>query len=169
WPSRFWSLGPQLTQVLFSGGLRQAQTAQARAVYDQAVASYRQTVLSGFKDVEDNVAALRILDEEAAMQAEAVASARQSLAIVLNQYKAGIVGYLNVITAQTAVLSNERTQLDILNRRMNASVLLVKALGGGWKAGRLQPSGQAPSGQAPSGQTPSGQQPSGSAAKPAGS
>ncbi len=137
WPSRFWSLGPSLSEVLFSGGLRRAQTAQARAVYDATVASYRQTVLTGFQEVEDNLAALRILDEEGAAQNEAVLASRQTLEVITNQYKAGIVSYLNVITAQATTLANERAALDILNRRMNASVLLVKALGGGWDASLL--------------------------------
>ena len=134
WPSRFWSLGPSLSETIFSGGLRQAQTAQARAVYDQTVAQYRQTVLTGFQEVEDNLAALRILSEEAMAQDAAVLASRQTLAVVTNQYKAGIVSYLNVVTAQATTLSNERSALDILQRRMNASVLLIKALGGGWDA-----------------------------------
>jgi NodT family efflux transporter outer membrane factor (OMF) lipoprotein len=137
WPSRFWSLGPSLSEIIFSGGLRRAQTAQAWAVYDQTVAQYRQTVLTGFQEVEDNLAALRILAEEAAAQNEVVLAARQTLAVVTNQYKSGIVSYLNVVTAQTTVLSNEITALDILNRRMNAGVLLIKALGGGWDASLL--------------------------------
>jgi NodT family efflux transporter outer membrane factor (OMF) lipoprotein len=136
-PSRFWSLGPALTETLFTGGLRRAQTAQARAAYDTAVASYRQTVLNGFREVEDDLAALRILDEEAGAQNEAVAASRKTLEVVTNQYKAGTVGYLSVVTAQAVMLANERVALDILNRRMNASVLLIKALGGGWDASLL--------------------------------
>jgi outer membrane protein TolC len=97
------------------------------------VAAYRQTVLTGFQEVEDNLAALRILKQETVTQEEAVQAARQSLAIAVNQYKAGTVNYLNVIVAQTALLSNERTALDILSRQMTASVSLVKALGGGWR------------------------------------
>ncbi|MDQ5986098.1 MAG: Multidrug resistance protein MdtC [Syntrophus sp. SKADARSKE-3] len=133
WSSRLWSLGPAASQNIFDGGLRRGQNAQARAAYDGAVASYRQTVLTGFQEVEDNLAALRILEKEAEAQDEAVKAARQSLELAVNQYKEGIVGYLNVITAQTVVLTNERTALDIHNRRIVASVLLVKALGGGWQ------------------------------------
>jgi outer membrane protein TolC len=113
-------------------GLRRAQTDQARGVYDASVASYRQTVLTGFQEVEDNLAALRILEQEARVQAEAVDGARQSLAVTTNQYRAGVVNYLDVVTAQTIALTNERTAVDILGRRVTASVLLVKALGGGW-------------------------------------
>ncbi|MBI3529073.1 MAG: efflux transporter outer membrane subunit [Betaproteobacteria bacterium] len=136
-PSRFWSLGPALAQTLFDGGLRRAQTDQAIAAYDANVAGYRQTVLTGFKEVEDNLVALRILEEEAAIQNEAVQNARQSVALTTNQYKAGIVSYLNVVTVQATALVNERTAVDVLNRRLAASVLLVKALGGGWNASGL--------------------------------
>ena len=133
WPSHFWALGPSaLSELVFDGGLRRALTDQARAAYDAAVASYRQTVLTGFQEVEDNLAALRILEEEARTQDEAVKAARQLVEVSLNQYKEGTVSYLNVIAAQTAALANERTAVDILGRRMTASVLLVKALGGGW-------------------------------------
>jgi len=137
WPSRFWSVGPAIAEAVFEGGLRRAQTAQARAAYDATVASYRQTVLTGFQEVEDNLAALRILEQEAMTQGEAVQAARQSVAIAINQYKAGTVNYINVIVAQTALLSNEITALGILNRQMTASVSLVKALGGGWSASAL--------------------------------
>ena len=136
-PSRFWSLGPALAQTLFDGGLRRAQTDQAIAAYDANVAGYRQTVLTGFQEVEDNLVALRILEEEAAIQDEAVQNARQSVALTTNQYKAGIVSYLNVVTVQATALVNERTAVDVLNRRLAASVLLVKALGGGWNASDL--------------------------------
>lgn len=137
WPSRFWSYGPALSETVFDGGFRGAQAAQARAVYDATVASYRQTVLTGFMEVEDNLSTLRILEQEAAVQEEAVKAAQQSLAISLNQYRAGIIAYLNVIVAQTTALANQRTALDILGRRMTAAVLLVKALGGGWDTSRL--------------------------------
>ncbi len=132
WPSRFWSVGPAVSQTLFDGGLRHAQNDQALAAYDGTVASYRQTVLDAFRDVEDNLAALRILAEEARVQDEAVQAARQTVLITQNQYEAGVVGYLNVVTAQTAELANRRTAIGLLGRRMTASVLLVKALGGGW-------------------------------------
>ena len=132
-PSRFWSIGPAVALSIFDGGLRRAATDQAIAAYDANVAAYRQTVLTGFQEVEDNLAALRILEQEAQVQDEAVKAARQSVELVTHQYKAGIVGYLNVIAVQTATLGNERAALDILNRRLAAAVLLVKALGGGWK------------------------------------
>ena len=130
---RFWSAGFNLSQTLFDGGARKAQVEQARAVYDTDVAAYRQTVLTGFQEVEDNVAAQRILGTEAQAQDEAVQAARQSLTVITNQYQSGIVSYLNVVVAQTTALANERTSVDILGRRLTASVLLIKALGGGWK------------------------------------
>jgi NodT family efflux transporter outer membrane factor (OMF) lipoprotein len=131
---RFWSAGFNLSQTLFDGGARKAQVEQARAVYDTDVAAYRQSVLTGFQEVEDNVAAQRILTSEAQAQNEAVQAAQQSLAVTMNQYQSGIVSYLNVVVAQTTALANERTAVDILGRRLTASVLLIKALGGGWKA-----------------------------------
>jgi len=133
WPSRFWSVGPAVAQTLFDGGLRGALNDQARAAYDANVASYRQTVLTGFQEVEDNLAALRILEQEALAQDEAVKATRKSLEFSLNQYKQGTVSYLNVVIAQVAALNSERTAVSILGRRMTASVLLIKALGGGWK------------------------------------
>jgi NodT family efflux transporter outer membrane factor (OMF) lipoprotein len=138
-PNRFWSVGPALAQTIFDGGARRAQTAQAEAGYDISVAAYRQTVLTGFQEVEDNLAALRILEQEAEVQGEAVAAARESVVLSTNQYKAGVVSYLNVINAQTAALSNQRAAIDILNRRLTASILLIKALGGGWQAAGLTP------------------------------
>ncbi|HEY2990824.1 MAG TPA: efflux transporter outer membrane subunit [Candidatus Binatia bacterium] len=132
-PSRYWSLGPALAQIIFDAGLRRAQTAQAIATYDENVANYRQTVLTGFQQVEDNLAALKILEQEAAVQGEAVKAARESLAIVLNQYRAGTANYLAVVVIQAAALNNERTAISILGRRLTASVALIKALGGGWK------------------------------------
>jgi len=134
WPSHFWSLGPAISQPLFAGGSIRALSDQARAAYDGTVATYRQTVLTGFQEVEDNLAASRILEEEAEVQGTAVKSAQQSLALVTNQYKAGTVSYLNVIVAQTTALTNERTAVDIAGRRMSATVLLIKALGGGWSS-----------------------------------
>jgi NodT family efflux transporter outer membrane factor (OMF) lipoprotein len=131
-PSNFWSLGPALALTLFDGGRRAAVSDQAVAAYDQSVATYRGTVLTAFKEVEDNLAALRVLEEEAAVQAAAVKAAEQSLEYTLNQYKAGLITYLQVVQAQTAALSNQRAALDVLSRRIAASVLLVKALGGEW-------------------------------------
>ena len=136
-PSRFWSLGPQLAETIFSGGARQAQVAQARAGFDAAAANYRQVSLAAFQNVEDNLAALRILEAEAAAQAEAVKAAETSLTIALNQYRAGTVSYLNVVTAQTTAYGNERNAISILGNRLTDSVALVKALGGGWQASEL--------------------------------
>jgi NodT family efflux transporter outer membrane factor (OMF) lipoprotein len=136
WPSRFFSVGPAISQILFDGGLRSAQTQQARAAFDASVANYRQTVLTAFQAVEDNLAGLRILEDEARVQDEAVKASEESLALTLDQYKAGVVSYLNVITAQTIALDNETTAVQIRGRRMAAAVLLVQALGGGWHAGR---------------------------------
>ena len=127
----------RLGQILFDGGLRSGVTAQARATYDANVATYSQTVLTGFQEVEDNLAALRILEEEAAVQAQAVEAARESVELTTNQYKAGIVSYLNVVAVQTVALNNERTAVGILGQRLTASVLLVKAIGGGWHAADL--------------------------------
>jgi NodT family efflux transporter outer membrane factor (OMF) lipoprotein len=136
-PSFFWALGPTaLSATLFDGGARKAQTEQAMAAYDGTVAFYRQTVLTGFQDVEDNLAALRILDEEAQSQELAVKSARESVILTTNQYKAGIVSYLNVVTVQTIALTNERAVISINGQRLNAAVLLVRALGGGWNASK---------------------------------
>ena len=132
-PSHFWSVGPSISQTVFDGGLRRAQTDYARAGYDASVATYRQTVLAAFQGVEDNLAALRILEQEAQVQDEAVQKAQQSVTLTTNQYKAGIVSYLNVITAQTTALSSETTAVQVRGRRMTAAVLLIQALGGGWR------------------------------------
>ena len=136
-PSRFWSIGPALAQSIFDAGLRRAQTEQAIAAYDATVAEYRQAVLAGFQEVEDNLAALRILGEEAEVQEGAVRAARESVLLTTNQYKAGIVSYINVVTVQTTQLNNERTAMGILGRRLVAAVTLVKALGGGWSAAEI--------------------------------
>ena len=148
-PSQFWSLGAALAQLIFDGGLRRAVSDQAIAAYDGQVAQYRQTVLTGFQEVEDNLAALRLLEEEARFLDEAVRGARQSLELTTNQYKGGIVSYLNVIVAQTIALSNERTALNVRGRRFLASVQLVRAVGGGWDARSLEDirlSGRSPAG-----------------------
>jgi NodT family efflux transporter outer membrane factor (OMF) lipoprotein len=137
WPSRFFAVGPAVTQTLFDGGLRGALTASARAAYDGTAASYRQTVLTAFQEVEDNLAALRILEQEENVQNEAVTAAQRSVVLTTDQYKVGIVSYLNVVTAQTFALTDERAAVDIATRRMVSSALLVKALGGGWSAAQL--------------------------------
>jgi NodT family efflux transporter outer membrane factor (OMF) lipoprotein len=134
YPSRFWSLGAQMAQPLFNGFLTRAQVDAARAGYDGTVANYRQAVLTGFQEVEDNLAALRILEQEAKVQNTAVASAQQSVQLFLNQYKAGTISYLDVVVVQDTLLSNEVTAVTILGSRMTAAVALVKALGGGWQA-----------------------------------
>jgi NodT family efflux transporter outer membrane factor (OMF) lipoprotein len=135
--SRFWSVGPGISQTVFDGGLRRAQTDAARAAYDATVATYRQTVLSAFQGVEDNLAALRILAQENVVQDQAVTAAQKSVRLTTNQYQAGTVSYLNVITVQTIALTNEVTSIQIRGRRMVAAVLLVQALGGGWTAADL--------------------------------
>jgi len=137
WPSRFWSVGPQLAETLFDAGKRHAQVSQAEAAYDATVDTYRQTVLTALQQVEDNLAALRVLAEEAEVTDRAVKAARQSLDISTDQYKGGIVAYLQVITAQTAWLTEQRVAVDLLTRRMTASVSLIEALGGGWDASQL--------------------------------
>lgn len=136
-PSRFWTLGPQLAATIFDAGLRQAKTEAARAVYDQDVATYRQTILAAFQDVEDNLASQRILEQEIVVQRQAVDSARQALAIVTNEYKAGTVGYVNVLTAQTTAFTAEQKLESLAGQRMVSSVGLVKALGGGWDVSQM--------------------------------
>jgi NodT family efflux transporter outer membrane factor (OMF) lipoprotein len=137
WPSGFWAVGPALAETLFDAGRRRATSESARANYDAAVATYRQTSLTAFQEVEDNVAALRILENETQQQQRAVASSQESLHLFTNRYKGGVDTYLQVITAQTIELVNERNAIDIMRRRMDASVLLVKALGGGWNVSNL--------------------------------
>jgi len=126
--------GANVVAPLYSGGTPKARRTEASAAYDEVVADYRQAVLNGFREVEDNLAALHILEEAAAVQAEAVKAARESARITNNQYQAGIVDYLSVIVVQATALDNERAALNILGRRLVASVTLIKALGGGWKA-----------------------------------
>ena len=136
-PSRFWSLGASAAQAIFDGGARSAVTEQARANYDAQVAAYRQSVLTGFQEVEDNLAALRILEQESVMQDDVVQSARHALELTENQYRAGVVGYLNVIAAQQVLFNNQRAALGVLARRLTASVGLIRALGGGWTSAAL--------------------------------
>ncbi|WP_175771215.1 efflux transporter outer membrane subunit [Burkholderia ambifaria] len=133
-PARFWTVGPQLAATLFDAGLRAAQTDAARATYDQDVAAYRLAVLTAFQDVEDNLASQRILAQEVDVQRQAVDSAEHALAIVTNQYKAGTVAYLNVLSAQTTAFTAQQKLATIAGQRMVSSVGLVKALGGGWDA-----------------------------------
>ncbi|MFN8603014.1 MAG: efflux transporter outer membrane subunit [Candidatus Binatia bacterium] len=137
WPSRFWSVGPAITETVYDGGLRASQTEQARAAYDATVAGYRQSVLSAFQEVEDGLAALRVLESEARVQESAVRSARQSVQMTQNKYDSGVASYIDVVTTQAIALGNERNAVDVLGRRMASSVRLVAALGGGWSAADL--------------------------------
>jgi NodT family efflux transporter outer membrane factor (OMF) lipoprotein len=137
WPSRMWAVGPQLSQTIFDAGRRRAVSEGATANYDATVASYRQTTLTAFQEVEDNLAALRILEKESQQQKEATTSAEESLQLFTNRYQGGVDNYLQVITAQTVLLTNQRNDIDIERRRMDASVLLVKAIGGGWDTSQL--------------------------------
>ncbi|MDD5460033.1 MAG: efflux transporter outer membrane subunit [Methylococcales bacterium] len=136
--SRYWALGPAgAALTLLDGGAKNAQYKQAIDALDASIAFYKQTVLTGFQEVEDNLAALRVFEEEAKVQDEAVIAARQALTMTTNQYQAGTVSYVNVMTAQTAALSNQQTAVQLMGERLTASVLLVKALGGGWNVAML--------------------------------
>jgi NodT family efflux transporter outer membrane factor (OMF) lipoprotein len=137
WPSRLWAVGPSVAETIFDAGRRRAVSESAVAAYDESVANYRQAALMAFQQVEDNLATMRILEEQAEAQRVAVEAARQSLDLSLNRYKGGLVTYLEVITAQSIALQNQSTEVDILRRRMDASVLLIKALGGGWDVSKL--------------------------------
>jgi NodT family efflux transporter outer membrane factor (OMF) lipoprotein len=137
WPSRFWAVGPSFAQTLFDAGRRRAASDATLAGYDAAVASYRESTLTAFQQVEDNLAALRILEREEVQERDAVASARESLELFTNRYQGGVDNYLQVITAQTITLESERNEIDIQRRRLDASVLLIKALGGGWSTASL--------------------------------
>jgi NodT family efflux transporter outer membrane factor (OMF) lipoprotein len=136
-PNRFWSLGPDLAGTLVDFGARHYQVRAAIANYDESVATYRQTVLSAFQDVEDNLATLAVLASESIAERAAADAAAETLTITQNQYKAGTVDYLNVVSAQNASLSAERAWRDITNRSLAASVALLKALGGGWSSDTL--------------------------------
>jgi NodT family efflux transporter outer membrane factor (OMF) lipoprotein len=136
-PSAIWSVGPSALVTIFDVGRRRAASDEAKAGYDSTVASYRQTVLTAFQQVEDNLAALRILEKEAGIQATAVHDAQQSLALSTTRYEGGVTSYLEVITAQNAALSDEVTAVNILGRRMASAVLLIQALGGGWDRSSL--------------------------------
>jgi NodT family efflux transporter outer membrane factor (OMF) lipoprotein len=137
WPSRFWAVGPSISETLFDGGKRQATTESARAGYDASVANYRQTVLTSFQQVEDNLVVLRELSTESTQQHEATASAEESLSLFQNRYAGGVDTYLQVVTSQTTALANERNDIDLMRRRLEANVLLIKAIGGGWDVSAL--------------------------------
>jgi outer membrane protein TolC len=132
-----WAVGPQISQTLFDAGRRHAVSESATANYDGTVASYRQTTLTAFQEVEDNLAALSILETEARQQQQATASASKAVVLFTQRYEGGVDNYLQVITAQTTLLANQRNDIDIQRRRMDASVLLVKAIGGGWDTTQL--------------------------------
>jgi NodT family efflux transporter outer membrane factor (OMF) lipoprotein len=136
-PNRAWSFGPSLAETIFDAGSRRAQVAQARAAYEASVANYRQTVLSGFQQVEDQIATLRILEQQAVVEEAAVKAAKEAERLTLNQYKAGTVPYSSVITAQTTRFTAEETALTVLSSRLQTSVALIEALGGGWNSSRL--------------------------------
>jgi len=136
-PGGFVAVGASAVETIFDAGRRRAITDQAKSAYDQSVANYRQTVLTAFQEVEDNLVAIRLLEDEARTQQGAVQAAQRSLALSNNRYKGGVANYLEVTTAQTFALSDERTLVEIAGRRMAASVQLIKALGGGWDASSL--------------------------------
>jgi NodT family efflux transporter outer membrane factor (OMF) lipoprotein len=136
-PSAMWAVGASLAQTIFDGGRRRALNDEAKAAYDSSVASYRQTVLTGFLQVEDNLASLRILEQEAGVQDTAVQAAQRSLALSNTRYEGGVTSYLEVITAQNAALTDEVTAVNILGRRMASAVLLIQAVGGGWDRSSL--------------------------------
>jgi NodT family efflux transporter outer membrane factor (OMF) lipoprotein len=131
-PSRFWAVGPALVGTLADGGRRKGQLAATQAVYRESVANYRQTVLTAFQEVEDWLAASQELSDEARVQEAAVKSSERALRIAMDRYKGGAVSYLEVVTAQSTALANERIAADIARRQMDASVALIKALGGSW-------------------------------------
>ncbi|MFZ3283754.1 efflux transporter outer membrane subunit [Pseudomonas sp.] len=131
-PNRFWSVGPKLSLPIFDGGIRSAEVDRTEAVYDQTVAKYRQTVLDGFREVENYLVQLKVYEDEAAVRQEALDAARDSLRLTENQYKAGLIAYIDVVVVQATALSNERNVLNILQSRLIASVQLIAALGGGW-------------------------------------
>jgi NodT family efflux transporter outer membrane factor (OMF) lipoprotein len=136
-PALFWSLGVNAAEIIFDAGRRRAITDQQRNLFDATVANYRQTVLTALQQVEDAMAALRILEREATQVSDSVGAARRSLAIAIAQYKAGVVSSLQVITAQATLLQSQRSAVDLVTRRLNASVQLIQALGGGWDASKL--------------------------------
>ncbi len=137
WPSRFWAVGGTLSETLFDAGRRHARTNQAAANYDAAVASYRQTVLQGFQQVEDTLTALRVLQTESENQQRATAASLRALKAFNERYEGGLELYLQVVVAQTTALGNQRNDIDITQRQLDASVLLIKALGGGWTTQQL--------------------------------
>jgi len=151
WPSRFWSVGPSLAEAIFDAGLRKATVQQYRATYDQTVANYQQTVLTAFQQVEDNLASLRILQQDIDQQNAATEAAARALEEATVRYKAGLDPYLNVITAQTALLNDQQTAVTFRMQRKVAEVQLIKTLGGGWNASQIPSSRNARKGLMKSG------------------
>jgi NodT family efflux transporter outer membrane factor (OMF) lipoprotein len=137
WPSRFWAVGPTFSETLFDAGRRHAVKESAIAGYDSAVANYRQTTLSAFQQVEDNLVVLHVLSTESQQQQAATAAAEQTLQLFMNRYQGGVDTYLQVVTSQTTALNNERNDIDIRRRQLEASILLIKALGGDWSRAQL--------------------------------
>jgi NodT family efflux transporter outer membrane factor (OMF) lipoprotein len=137
WAARFWTVGATLSQTLYEAGKRRGQVNVAKADFDSGMANYRQTVLTAFQQVEDELAALRILEQETGATNETVKAAQTALNITTAQYKAGTATYLQVETSQTALFGEQKALVDLLTRRMISSVLLVEALGGGWDASQL--------------------------------
>jgi multidrug efflux system outer membrane protein len=142
WPSRFWSVGPSIELPLFTGGLNRAGLARAHAAYAEMVADYRQTVLTAFGEVEDGLAAQQLLAEKWNAESETVIATRRTLEISNNRYKAGLVTYLDVATAEADELLHERTLVELEGTRLTACVNLVKALGCGWQANQLPAAGK---------------------------
>lgn len=142
WPARYWSAGPSASELIYDGGKRRAQLLEAQHAYEATIANYRQTVLTAFQQVEDYMAALRVLENEQTVEARAVAAADRALDVTTEQYKAGTVNYLNVLSAQTVLFSDQVGMLDVLTRRLTYSVSLIEALGGGWNASDVPSSEQ---------------------------
>jgi NodT family efflux transporter outer membrane factor (OMF) lipoprotein len=142
WPSRVWSVGPAASELVYDGGLRRATVEQYRAQYDETVANYRNTVLTAFQQVENNLSALRILSKEIQEQDTAIQSAQRSLNLATDRYRLGIDPYLNVITAQTTLFSNQQTAVNLRTEQIVDSVQLIEALGGGWDSSTLPTSQQ---------------------------
>ncbi|WP_195843862.1 TolC family protein, partial [Bordetella pertussis] len=132
-PARFWTLGPALAMTLFDGGARSARVEQARAAYDAQAAAYRQSVLTALREVEDYLVQLRVMEHEQQVQRNALESARESLRLARNQYEQGLIDYLSVAVLETTALNTERNAISLLGSRLNASVQLIAALGGGWQ------------------------------------
>jgi NodT family efflux transporter outer membrane factor (OMF) lipoprotein len=138
-PSGLWALGGQAAQTIFDGGVRRGTNEQARAAYDKSVSDYRGTILTAFQEVEDNLSALRILEDEADKEDAAVAAAQHSVQLSVTRYKGGVTNYLEVTSAESQSLSDQVTAVTIRTRRMTASVLLIKAIGGGWSTSQIPP------------------------------